>query len=533
MKEIKVERTASRGIVIAPVYRYGEGDLTPEKYKISVEQQALEKEKFHMARTVVLADLKKLAAVNDVFSAHLEMAGDFTLAERVYHNIEENQNVQMAVAGAIRDVAAVFDAMEDGYLKERGDDIRDLGKRFLAALKGVTLPDLGCLDREVIVVARDLYPSDTVKLNADFVKGIITEEGGLTSHVSIFAKNMNIPILVGVKGIQDEVKEGCIVCMDARAGQIVVDPDEDTRTEYSKKREAEERHLKALAAVRRAIPITREGKRIRLCANVGSVREIRRGLEMNIDGVGLFRSERLYMEGKHLPTEEEQFHVYREAALLVPEELTVRTLDIGGDKPLSQFNMEKEENPFLGWRAIRICLEHQNMFKQQLRAILRASAYGHVRILFPMIVSLEEFREAKKLTEICKAEFQKEKIPFDGNIELGIMMETPSSVLLADEFAKEADFFSIGTNDLTQYLLAVDRGNKKVAGLYDPFHPAVQKAIRLITEAGHRQHIPVGICGELAGDPKALPGLLSAGLDELSMSPSCLDEIRSRILIYP
>ena len=267
-----------------------------------------------------------------------------------------------------------------------------------------------------------------------------------------------------------------------------------------------------------------------MCVNAGSIQEIENALPMNIDGVGLFRSELLYMESTQFPTEEEQFEVYKKAAILCPGELTVRTLDIGGDKALSYFELDREENPFLGWRAIRISLDMKDMFKQQLRAILRAGAFGHVRILFPMLISLEELRQAKAVVRECMEELQMEQTAFDGKMEIGMMIETPASVLLAEEFAREADFFSIGTNDLTQYLLAVDRGNTRLAGRYDYFHPAVLKAIAHVIEAGHRQGIPVGMCGEMAGDLQAVPILLKMGLDEFSMSAGSIDYVREKIL---
>lgn len=531
MEKLQVEKTASRGIAVAPVYYYQEPDLAPETGAVDESQVDGEIEKFENAKAVVVAELEKLAEKNEIFAAHQEIAGDFMLREGVIAKIkDEKKNAQQALDETIWEIAAIFESMDDGYMKERAADVKDVGKRLIAAIKGVRLPDLGNMDRESIVAARDLYPSDTVKMNPAYVMGILTEEGGITSHVSIMAKSMNIPILVGVKGILEKVSDGVLVCMDAKNGTIAVDPDEETKSAYLEQKAAYEKEREMLVQLRSSQPVTKTGKRIYLCANAGNVADVQNALPTGIDGIGLFRSEFLYMENTHFPTEEEQFQVYQEAAKLCPKELTIRTLDIGGDKELPYFQFEKEENPFLGWRAIRISLEMKDMFKEQLRAILRASAFGHVRIMFPMIISLEELRAAKAAVEECKAELRAEGAAFDENIETGMMIETPASVLLAEEFAKEADFFSIGTNDLTQYLLAVDRGNKKIADKYDFMNPAVLKAIRHVIEAGHQEGIKVGMCGEMAGSQEAVPLLLEMGLDEFSMSAGSVDYVRKVIL---
>ena len=533
MKYIQVEKTASKGIAVAPVYYYQEPDLTPDSQSICEEQVSLETEKFEKAREQVIEELGKLAVDNEIFAAHQEIAGDFMLQDGVLTKIQtEKKNAQTALADTVEEIAAIFSMMDDEYMKERAADVKDVGKRLMAALKGMRLPDLGQMKEKAIVVARDLFPSDTVKINLDLVMGILTEEGGVTSHVSIIAKSMGIPTLVGVKGILSEVSDGTMICMDAAAGGIVVEPDEETQKIFLEKKAQYETEREQLKTLRSNPAVTKDGKRISLCMNVGNLEDIKRGLNMNPDGIGLFRSEFLYMENSHFPTEEEQFVVYKEAAELCPAEVTIRTLDIGGDKALPYFQFEKEENPFLGWRAIRICLEMKEMFKEQLRAILRASAFGHVRIMFPMIISMEELLEAKQLVEACKEELRAEGKAFDENIEVGMMMETPASVLLAEEFAREADFFSIGTNDLTQYLLAVDRGNKKVADKYDFMHPAVLKAIQTIIKAGHKEQIKVGMCGEMAGNTEAVPVLLEMGLDEFSMSAGSMDDVRKLILNF-
>ncbi|MCI9122666.1 MAG: phosphoenolpyruvate--protein phosphotransferase [Eubacterium sp.] len=531
MEKISVEKTASRGIAVAKVLKYLQPDLTASAGMIADGQAEEEKGKFAAAKAAVMKELEALTSKNEIFAAHLEIAGDFALQDGVEAKIsDEHKNVQLALQDTIEEFAALFEVMDDDYMRERAADVRDIGKRLMAELKGVTLPDLGSIRTETIVAAKDLYPSDTVQIDPQFVKGILTEEGGVTSHVSILAKSMNIPILVGVSGILSKLTDGMTVCMDAGKGIIVTDPDDATLAEYQAAREAYEKECERLKSLRDKPAVTKEGKRIFLCANVGNAEGIKQALPMNIDGVGLFRSEFLYMENTHFPTEEEQFAVYKEAAELIPQELTIRTLDIGGDKSLSYFTFEEEENPFLGWRAIRISLDMKDMFKTQLRAILRASAYGKIRIMFPMIISVEELRQAKEITRECMRELSAEQIPYDEKIEMGMMMETPASVLLAEEFAKEADFFSIGTNDLTQYLLAVDRGNKKIADRYDYFHPAVIKAIGEIIRAGHQEGIKVGMCGEMAGDARAVPQLLKLGLDEFSMSAGSVDYVREQVL---
>lgn len=531
MKEICVEKTASRGIAVAPVFKYEALDLTPAGSNVVDDKIIKEIELFIEAKTSVMKDLAKLAEENEIFEAHLEIADDFMLEDSVKTKIEsEKKNVQYAVSETIQEIADMFAMIDDDYMRERSADVKDVGKRYMAKLKGLELPDLGNVSKEVVVIARDMYPSDTVKLDADYVKGIITEEGGVTSHVCIMANSMNIPIIVGATGILDAVNHDEIICMNAENGNIIINPTTEAMVEYEEKKAAYIAEKQRLETLRNKEVTNKDGKPVFLCVNIGDVEELKHAMKMNIHGVGLFRSEFLYMDNSHFPTEEEQFKVYSEAAKICPREITIRTLDIGGDKELPYYEFEKEENPFLGWRAIRISLELKEMFKEQLRAILRASAFGHVRIMFPMIISLEELADGKALVEECKQELRKENIPFDEEIEIGMMIETPSSVLLVDEFAKEVDFFSIGTNDLTQYLLAVDRGNKKIAHMYNYFHPAVLRAIKQIITAAHEAGIVVGMCGEMAGDVKATELLLEMGLDEFSMSAGSVDYVRAEIL---
>ncbi len=531
MKELCVEKAASRGIAVAPIFKYEELDLSPVTFCIDEDKISEELTAFTDVKAAVLEELEELSKVSEIFEAHVEIADDFMLEESVTTKIKfEMKNVQWAVATAIEEIAEMFAIMDDEYMKERSADVKDVGKRYMTKLKGLVLPDLSLVTKEVIVVARDMYPSDTVSINPKFIKGIITEEGGVTSHVCIMANSMNIPIVVGASGVLESAKHDEIICMDAKSGQIVVDPTPEIQAKFEQDKAKYLEEKQKLELLRNIEVRNKDGKPIYLCVNIGDAEELAYAVQTNIYGVGLFRSEFLYMNNTKFPTEEEQFKAYREAVELCPKEVTIRTLDIGGDKELPYYEFEKEENPFLGWRAIRISLELKEMFKEQLRAILRASAYGHVRIMFPMIISLEELEAAKALVEECKNELKSEGIEFDAQIEIGMMMETPASVILAEEFAEQVDFFSIGTNDLTQYLLAVDRGNKKIAEMYNYFHPAVLKAIKQIIEAGHKAGIKVGMCGEMAGDIKATKLLLDMGLDEFSMSAGSVDYVRAAIL---
>ncbi len=531
MKKLTVEKTASRGVVVAPIFKYVQPDLAPDTTTILENQINHEIELFEETKDKVVKELEVLAESNEVFFAHGEIASDYTLIEGIISKIKSQQkSAQAAVYETIEEIATMFSMVDDPYMRERSADVKDVGKRYMSVLKNLPLPDLGGLKEEVVVVAKDMFPSDTVKINTKYVKGIITEEGGVTSHVFIMAKSMDIPILVGVSDILDNCDNDELICMDAKSGEIVISPNDEEKTLFLQRKKDFHETKTRLEALRNEKVHTKDGKCITLCANVGGIADIKNALKYNIDGVGLFRSEFLYMESIRFPDEEFQFKTYKDAVSLCPSELTIRTLDIGGDKELSYFEFDKEENPFLGYRAIRICLELKDMFKEQLRAILRASAFGNVRIMIPMIISLEEITKAKEIIEECKVELKSNGIAYDENIEVGMMVETPASVLLAKEFAKEVDFFSIGTNDLTQYLLAVDRGNKKVADRYDYFHPAVISAIKQVVQAGHEEGIKVGMCGEMAGDVKASKMLLDIGLDEFSMSASSIDYVREELI---
>lgn len=517
MTTLSVKKTSSKGIVIGKPFIVETPDLTADRTpakdpasEISVFEDALEKTQ---------DELTALASDSDIFEGHLMIAMDSSLSDAVEAKINEGSNAQAALEDTVTEFATIFEMMEDEYMKERSADVRDVGGRIMKKLKGIEGSSLSDINQKVILVAKDLAPSDTAIINLNYVMGFITELGGVTSHVSIIARNLELPALVGVNGIMNAVKKDDTIIMDAGKGTIIINPDEETIARYEKLAEEFRAHQTMLKELNHLPPVTTDGHSVSLCANVGNIEEIKQALKNNIDGIGLFRSEFLYMENNHFPTEDEQFEVYKQAAqLLDGKEVTIRTLDIGGDKSLPYYTFDEEENPFLGWRAIRISLDLKDVFKAQLKALLRASAYGYIRIMFPMIISVEELIAAKAVLEECKQDLKLAGIPYDENIQIGIMIETPASVACVEEFSQMVDFFSIGTNDLTQYMLCVDRGNKKLSSLYNSFHPAVLRSIQNVITAAHKYNTKCGMCGEFASDARAAKLLLGMGLDEFSMS---------------
>ncbi len=529
-KKLFVEKTSSKGIVIGKAFVIEKADLTPENYALSNKEE--EVSKFEKALNEAKEEISNLAKDSEIFQGHQMIVEDITLYDGVISKInDEGKNAQIAVSNAVDEISSIFQMMDDEYMKERSADVKDVGNRIMSKLKGVNVNPFENIKEEVILIAEDLSPSDTALIDLNLVKGFITELGGVTSHVSIIARNLSLPALVGVNGIMSSVKDNDVIAMDASKGNIVINPSDSELKEYKNLEEEFKKEEEMLKKLENLKAVTTDGREVQLCANVGNILEIEMAVKHNIDGIGLFRSEVVYMESSHFPTEDEQFEVYKKAAVLCGgKEVTIRTLDIGGDKSLPYYKFDFEENPFLGWRAIRISLELKDVFKAQLKAILRASAFGYIRIMYPMIISVEEIIEANKILEECKQELRDNNIKFDEKIEVGMMIETPASVILAEEFAKYVDFFSIGTNDLTQYMLVVDRGNKRISNMYNSFHPVVLQSIKKVIEAGHKENIKVGMCGEFASDARAAKILLGLGLDEFSMSASEINNVKKQIL---
>lgn len=529
MQEIRAEQRASKGIAMGKVFLVKPPDLTAERKEITETEMEREKTMFCRAVGRTRETLRPLARENAIFAAHLDMAEDETLTEGVEEKISAGKCAQWALEEQMEETCSLLESLEDAYLRERAADVRDVCRRIMAYLKGIEDNPFQNIKERVILFAEELNPSDTAKMDFRYIKGMVTAKGGSTSHVAILARSMEIPALLGIEGILEQVQVGEEIILDGNDGLLILSPDERTHRTYAEKQEAERELKQKLKEMNRLPAVTTDGRQVHLYANVGSLKDVELAKKHGAEGVGLFRSEFLYMESSRFPTEQEQFEIYKKAAEILKKPVTIRTLDIGGDKALPYYQFEKEENPFLGWRAIRFCLDMRDVFKTQLKALLRAAAYGEIRIMYPMIVSVEEFRTANRLLEECKQELKERGVLFRESISTGIMVETPAAVMLAEELAKEADFFSIGTNDLTQYILAADRGNQKLTKLYDPFHPAVLRAVKRVIEAGHKEGKEVGMCGEFAGDERAVPLLVGMGLDEYSMVSSEIASVRYQI----
>ena len=464
-----------------------------------------------------------------IFEAHEMMAEDPMLLDAIRTKIgTKGFSSEKAVLSARDEFVTMFMNIEDAYIRERAHDVQDVCGRFLDLLLGVNSNPLEDLDEATVVIAKDLKPSQTVLLDEN-VQGIALEIGSATSHAAIVAKAKGIPTIIGEEDITQKVKDGDLIVIDARKNKILINPNANVLYGYREQAKAEAAEKERLAGLRDLDAVTLDGRRIKLYGNIGSAMEAKRVGDQGGRGVGLTRTEFLYMDNSHFPTEEEQFIQYRKITESAGEEVIIRTLDIGGDKTLPYFSFPEELNPFLGFRALRFCLERRDIFDVQLRAILRASAYGKVKIMFPMIATLDEFRKAKQCVENAKDALRNEGIPFDEAIETGIMVEIPSAAIFADILAKECDFFSIGTNDLCQYALAVDRMNPHIKDLYQPMHPAIIRLIKGVVEAGHGNGREVGVCGELGSDELGALMLLGLGIDELSVSLSMIPVIKERI----
>lgn len=529
---------ASNGIAIAKAFRLENPELIVNKTSISNVNAELTR--FESAMAQSKSELETIKAqtaqqMNDeeaaIFSAHLLVLSDPELLGPITEKIKsENVNAEFALQETANMFIGLFESMDNEYMKERAADIRDVTKRVLAHLLGVSIQSPSMIKDEVIIIAEDLTPSDTVQLNPQFVKGFITDIGGRTSHSAILARTLEIPAVVGAKTVMSTIQNGMILIVDGLDGDIIVNPDTETIARYKDKKASYELQKSEWATLKNEATITSDGHHVELGANIGTPKDVVGVLEHGGEAIGLYRTEFLYMGRNQFPTEEEQFEAYSSVLKQMDDKPTVvRTLDIGGDKELSYLQLPKELNPFLGLRAIRLCLEMEDMFRTQLRALLRASVHGNLKIMFPMIATLEEFRQAKTLFLEEKAKLENEHIEVSNTIEVGIMVEIPSTAVMADVFAKEVDFFSIGTNDLIQYTMAADRMNERVSYLYQPFNPAILRLVKNVIDASHKEGKWTGMCGEMAGDEIAIPILLGLGLDEFSMSASSILKARSQI----
>ncbi|BCN32132.1 phosphoenolpyruvate--protein phosphotransferase [Anaeromicropila herbilytica] len=524
------------GVAIGKLSLYQKQQHQIKRYH--VEDADAEIARFEEAKKGTLVQLQELynKALKEVgeanaaiFEVHQMMVEDLDYIESIINMINtQNVNAEYAVATTGDNFAEMFASMDDAYMKERSADVKDISERIISVLSNATKSTVDS-DEPVIILAEDLAPSETVQLDKDKVLAFVTKFGSSNSHTAILARTMNIPALISVDVDLTEELNGRMAIADGFTGTVYLDPDEETLKKMQEKRAKDLEKKELLLQLKGKENVTLDGKSINIYANIGNVSDVANVLQNDAGGVGLFRSEFLYLETTDYPTEEEQFQSYKAVAeRMAGKKVIIRTLDIGADKQVDYFNMDKEENPALGYRAIRICLDRIDIFKTQLRALYRASAYGKISIMFPMIISVEEVREIKKIVEEVKAELRDLGIPFD-DCELGIMIETPAAVMVSDLLAKEVEFFSIGTNDLTQYTLAIDRQNPKLDKIYNPHHTAVLRMIKMVADNAHANGIWMGICGELGADLELTETFLAMGIDELSVSPSLILGLRKKV----
>ena len=530
---------ASPGIAIGKVFLYQENELliTKESSKtIEEEKQRLilgqekTKKQLEAIKERTLLTLGKDKA--DIFDGHITLLEDEDLLEEINDLLEEGEiTAEFALKTQIEEYCKMLSNLEDAYLRERAADLQDIGKRWLYNVAEVAIVDLSSLPANTVIVAKDLTPSDTAQIDLENVLAFVTEIGGKTAHSSIMARSLELPAVVGTGNICSLVNNGEMIIVDALAGEIILNPTQEELESYQEKQRKFLQEKEILKQLQHKAAISKDGVEVGVWCNIGSPKDVKGVLNNGGQGIGLYRTEFLFMNNDRFPTEEEQFEAYKEVAMaLEGKPVTIRTMDIGGDKSLPYMELPKEENPFLGWRAIRVCLDRIEILETQFKALLRASAFGTIKIMLPMIMDITEIRRAKALLEKCKAELKEKGIAFDEKIPLGIMVETPAVAFRAKYFAKEVDFFSIGTNDLTQYTLAVDRGNENISHLYDSYNPAVLQAIQASIEGAHEAGIQISMCGEFAGDEKATALLFGMGLDAFSMSAISVPRIKQNIL---
>ncbi len=524
----------SDGIGLGKAIIFKSQKIKLEKNKI--QDVTLEKEKFYKAIKEVEKEIEDLlekisGTEKEIMQAYLLILQDPNLIQKTIEIIEkEKWDAAYATEIGFNEIIKEFEKVDDTYISERSKDIEDMKKKIIAKIIGKEEINLSKLPSNTILVAKELSTSDIAKLDFKNIEGIITEVGGMNSHMAIMARTHEIPSSVGVNKITQNIKQNDVVAINGKTGEIFVNPSKKEYKNFEEIKEKIKKEKNELENYKNQDSITKDGHEVKVLANIGMPDDVKIVIQNTAEGVGLFRSEFLYMNSENFPTENEQFEAYKKVVLkLKNKEVIIRTLDIGGDKDLKYMKLPKEDNPFLGYRAIRICLDDINLFKVQLRAILKASAYGNVAIMIPMISSLEELRKTKEIINEVKEELREKKIKFDENIKIGIMIEIPAAALIADELAKECDFFSIGTNDLIQYTVAVERGNKKIANLYTHFHPAVIRLIKKAIEGAHKNHILCGMCGEAAGDVTFIPLLIGLGLDEFSMNANKVLNVRKLI----
>lgn len=529
---------ASDGVAIAKAYLLVEPDLSFSNEK--TDNPEAEVQKFNEALNNSKIELTKIrnhaeeqlgADKAAIFDAHLLVLDDPELIQPIEEKIKnESASAPQALTEVTQNFITIFESMDNEYMKERAADIRDVAKRVLAHILGVELPNPSIIDESVIIVAHDLTPSDTAQLNKQYVQGFVTNIGGRTSHSAIMSRSLEIPAVVGTKSISESVQQGDMVIVDGLTGDVIVNPSDDEIKAYQHKRESFFADREALKQLRDEPSKTLDGQEVELAANIGTPNDLEGVHNNGAEGIGLYRTEFLYMGRDNMPTEDEQFEAYKKVLeSMEGKRVVVRTLDIGGDKELPYLNLPEEMNPFLGYRAIRLCLDQPEIFRPQLRALLRASAYGKLNIMFPMVATIQEFRDAKALLLEEKENLKQEGVEVSDDIELGIMVEIPATAALADVFAKEVDFFSIGTNDLIQYTMAADRMSERVSYLYQPYNPAILRLIKQVIDASHQEGKWTGMCGEMAGDETAIPLLIGLGLDEFSMSATSILKARRQI----
>ncbi len=529
---------ASNGIAVAKVFELKEVHVNITADKIANVDAEIAKVDQAIVTTIAEIELVKATALKNlgeeeaqVFDAHIQVASDPSMSDEIKNMIRsESVNAVYAADAVSKNFATIFETMEDDYMRERAADIKDVAKRMIYALAGVKQASVAAINEEVIIVAEDLTPSDTAQLDKSFVKGFVTNVGGRTSHAAIMARSLEIPAVLGLKDVTSKIKSGDVIAMDGTTGEVLLNPTEEEILRFNNRAEEEAKEKAENQSFIGKPTATKDRSIVILEANIGSPKDVVGANENDAEGVGLFRSEFLYMDAKDWPSEEEQYKAYAEALSGMNGKIVVvRTLDIGGDKKLSYFEFPHEDNPFLGYRAIRLCLDKKDVFRTQLRALLRASVHGKLAIMFPMIATVDEFLAAKAELDKAKAELTKEGIAFAENIEVGMMVEIPAAAAIARQFAKHADFFSIGTNDLMQYTFAADRMSEKVAYLYQPLNPAILHMINMTIQGAHAEGKWVGMCGEMAGDKNAIPLLVGMGLDAFSMSASSILPARKQI----